>query len=320
MKIVLLDTDTLGFDLDYSLFETFGEVMEYSHTCQEDVIKRSCEAEVLISNKITYTRDMLEQLPKLKLICLTSTGVNTVDLKAAHDCGICVSNIRGYSTNSVVQLTFAMLFSLLMPLEEYNQYVKKGEYIEDTQFKHFCMTWNELDGKTFGIVGLGQIGQNVAKVAKAFGCHVIYYSTSGKNNHSDFERVGFEQMLSQSDIISIHAPLNEQTKSLFDRKAFQRMKPTAILLNLGRGPIVDENDLVEALNEDWIKGAGLDVLEVEPMKKNHPIQQLKNQRKVFITPHVGWASVEARNRMVKEVYQNINEFLQGKPRNQVNVF
>ncbi|WZL80052.1 D-2-hydroxyacid dehydrogenase [Vallitaleaceae bacterium 9-2] len=318
MKIVLLDTDSLGYDLDYTSFHSLGEVITYKHTPQEEIVKRCYDADVLISNKIHYTQEILFALPNLKLICLTSTGTNTVDLSAADACGVCVSNIKGYSTQSVVLLTFAMLMYLLVPMSGYDDYVKRGSYIEDTKFSHYTMTWHELAGKTFGIVGLGAIGQEVAKIATTFGARIIYYSTTGKNDHKEYRRVDFDTLLQESDIISIHAPLTEATTNLFDSAAFRKMRPTAILMNFGRGPIVNEKELVEALNEGWIFRAGLDVLEEEPMKLHHPMQRLKDKNKLIITPHIAWASVESRNRMLNEVYQNIEAFFQGKPRNKVN--
>ena len=318
MDIILLDTDSLGFDLDYSVFHKLGNVKTYSHTLQKEVVSRCKNADVLISNKVHYTQEILEALPKLQLICLTSTGTNTVDLNVAKEKNICVSNIKGYSTQSVVQLMFAMLFYLLVPLKGYDEYVKVENYVNDTSFSHYTMTWHELAGQTLGIVGLGAIGEQVAKIATTFGCKVIYYSTSGKHNHEEYERVDFESLLKRSDIISIHAPLTKDTKNLFHRQVFKKMKPTSILMNFGRGPIVNEEELIEALNNGWIHRAGLDVLEQEPMKEEHPIKKLLNKDKLIITPHIAWASVESRNRMIDEVYKNIDSFYKGQPRNKVN--
>lgn len=317
MKIVFLDTNTLGFDLDFSRFSSFGEVRTYGHSTTEEILDRGKDAQILISNKVYYNEEIMKQLPNLKLICLTSTGTNTVDVNKAKELGIRVCNIVGYSTESVVQLTFSMIFYLLAPLAYYDRYVKEGEYVEDYQFKHFHHTWHELYGKTLGIVGFGRIGQRVAQIANAFGAKVIYYSTSGDNHHKEYEEVSFESLLEKSDLISIHAPLNESTKYLFRKEAFCRMKKSAILINLGRGLIVHEEELIEALNQEQITAAALDVLEFEPMKKKHPIENLINKNKLFITPHIAWASIEARNRMLDEVYQNIESYLSGGSRNQV---
>lgn len=317
MKIVLFDTNTLGFDLDFSPFEHFGEVSTYTFSTSEECTVRGKDADICISNKIQYTKTLMEQLPKLKLICLTSTGINTVDLDYAREKGIAVCNIKGYSTYSVAQHTFTLLFSLMSPMRYYDDYVKEGRYIEDVQFSHYEETWNDLSGKTFGIVGLGMIGKQVGSIARLFGANVIYYSTSGKNKDDQFEQVTFDELIIQSDIISIHAPLNENTMNLFDLLSFKKMKPNCILLNLGRGAIVVEEDLVEALNKGYIAKAGIDVLSFEPMEKNHPYMSVKDQSKIFITPHIAWASIESRSRMIHEVICNIESFLEGKKRNRV---
>lgn len=317
MKIVFLDTHSLGYDLDFSRFTSFGDVFTYGHSTEEEILERAKDAQIVISNKVYYSEILMKKLPNLQLICLTSTGTNTVDLQKAGELGIRVCNIVGYSTESVVQLTFSMMFYLLAPLAYYDRYVKEGDYVEDYQFQHFHHTYHELNNKTLGIVGFGNIGRRIAQVAKVFGAKVIYYSTSGQNHQEDYEEVTFDELLSRSDIISIHAPLNASTKYLFRREAFCKMKRTAILINLGRGLIVHEEELIDALNQEEIAAAALDVLEYEPMKREHPILRLKQKDKLFITPHIGWASIEARNRMLDEVHQNIESFLTGGKRNQV---
>lgn len=319
MKIVLFDTNTMGMDLDFSPFERFGNVEKYAFSTPSECIERGKEATVCISNKIQYTPQLLDELKGLKLICLTSTGTNTVDLDYARQKGITVCNIVGYSTLSVTQLTFSLLFYLMAPLNFYDHYVKKGDYVNDFKFTHYQQTWNDLSGKTYGIVGLGNIGLQVAKAAEAFGANVIYYSTSGRNSNDQYTRVSFDELLSTSDIISIHAPLNDQTNQLFDLVAFSKMKSSAILLNLGRGAILVEEDLVTALNRGMISKAGIDVLAVEPMIADHPFKKIEDQSKLFVTPHIGWASIESRKRMVDEVVLNIEAFLEGKNRNCVNL-
>lgn len=318
MKLVLLDSDTLGYDLDFSVFDQFGDVECYKYSSVDDVIARAYDADVCISNKIQYNKDLLERLPKLKLICLTSTGTNTADLEECRKRNINVCNIVGYSTQSVVQLTYSIMFYLLAPLKFYDEYTKDGGYTNDFSFSHYNHTWNELSGKTLGIVGLGAIGRKVATIGQAFGANVIYYSTSGKNSNSDFKQVSFDELLNQSDIISVHAPLNEQTDHLFGIEEFKKMKDASIIINLGRGPIVNEEELVEALNLGYIHKAGLDVLAVEPMIKDHPSNKLLDKDRMLITPHVGWASIEARNRMIQEVVLNIKSFIDGEARNVVN--
>jgi lactate dehydrogenase-like 2-hydroxyacid dehydrogenase len=317
MKIVLFDTKTLGYDLEFSPFERFGEVLCYDFSTEDECIVRGQDAEICISNKIQYTPYLLEHLPNVKLICLTSTGTNTIDLAYAKEKGIAVCNIKGYSTYSVAQHTFTLLFSLMSPMQYYDDYVKTGSYIDDFLFSHYQKTWNDLSGKTVGIVGLGMIGKQVGTIAQCFGANVIYYSTSGHNQNDQFERVTFDELIVQSDIISIHAPLNEKTMNLFDLIAFKKMKSNCIFLNLGRGAIVVEADLVEALDKGYIAKAGIDVLSYEPMTKNHPYTHLQQKDKLFVTPHIAWASIESRNKMIQEVVLNIESFLNGFIRNRV---
>jgi len=200
-------------------------------------------------------------------------------------------------------------------LRYYDTYVKSGQYIKSDNFSHFKVRFHELAGKTWGIIGLGEIGRGVANIAKAFGCEVIYYSTSGKNNNSDYKRVDLDTLLSESDIVSIHAPLNDMTRGLIGESQLRMMKKDAILLNLGRGPIIDEQALTKALKENWIGGAGLDVLSAEPMSASNPLIEIQDSTKLIITPHIAWATVEARRKVVDEVYKNIEAFLKGEERN-----
>lgn len=216
-----------------------------------------------------------------------------------------------------MQHTFAMLFYLLEKLRTYDEYVKSGEYIKSPAFTYLGESFNDITGMTYGIIGLGAIGREVAKVAQAFGCRVIYYSTSGRNNNCDYERVDLDTLLRESDIISIHAPLNENTQGLINLDNLNKMKKSAILLNLGRGPIVNENDLAYALKNDIIAAAGLDVLTREPMTKDNPLFDIKDSRKLLITPHMAWGSVEARRRLMEEVCKNIEAYINGKERNVV---
>lgn len=311
MIIKLLDTKTLGYDLTFERFKEFGDVEIFDFTQDDELIARCLDADILISNKIQYNKEVLQILPKLKLICLTSTGTNTVDLLAAKENSIVVKNIVHYSTASVVQLTYAMLFKLMTPLNYYDHYVKSGRYIDDYSFGHYEVNWHELSGKTLGIVGMGHIGQSVAKVAEAFGARVIYYSTSGENHNKLYEEVVFDDLLKQSDIISIHAPLTPKTMHLFTRESFKKMKKSSYLLNLGRGAIVDEEALIDALNQQDIAAAGIDVLAIEPMTSNHCIYNLEESNRLIMTPHIGWASIESRQRMLDEVYKNIKAYLQG---------
>ncbi|MFU0826785.1 MAG: 2-hydroxyacid dehydrogenase [Lachnoclostridium sp.] len=315
MKLVFMETDTLGDDVDLSIFEEFGEVMKYNKSDPEKNWERASEADILIVNKIPMNEANLKAAKQLKLICITATGTNIVDFDYTNKRNIAVANVKGYSTHSVVQHTFALLFYVYEKLKFYDDFVKSGEYAKSDIFSRFDMKFNELYQKTWGIIGLGEIGRGVADVAKAFGCHVIYYSTSGKNKNPDYEQVDLDTLLKTSDIISIHAPLNSNTENLIDKDAFAKMKNTAVLLNLGRGPIVNEEALADALENNRIAAAGLDVLKVEPMLPDSPLLRIKDSNKLIITPHIAWATVEARKRCVQEVYENIKAFLKGEERN-----
>ena len=245
----------------------------------------------------------------LKLVCVTATGTNNLDKEYLAKRGIEWRNVAGYSTETVAQHTFALLFFLMEKLSYYDDYVKSEQYVGDVMFTHFSNVFHELNGKTWGIIGLGNIGRRVAEIAKLFGCRVIYYSTSGKNNNADYERVSFEELLAQSDVVSVHAPLDENTKGLMNYEAFSKMKKTAIFLNLGRGPIVVEKDLADALKEGLIAAAGLDVLSVEPMSVDNPLREIKDSEKLIITPHIAWASVEARTRLMEIICNQIKEYM-----------
>lgn len=317
LKIVVLDRDTVGSDVDFTGLEDFGEVAIYGKSDYEQISHRVCDADVVVTNKCKMNEETLGDARNLKLICLTATGYNNVQTDYTKKKGIAVANVAGYSTKSVVQHTFAMLFYIWEKLAYYDSYVKTGEYTKCPNFCHMDQKFHELDGKTYGIIGLGAIGKGVAKIAEAFGCRVIYYSTSGKNNCGDYEQVTFDELLAQSDIVSIHAPLNEQTEGLMNIEAFRKMKPSAVLLNAGRGPIVVEEDLVCALEEELIAGAALDVISVEPMLQDCPLMKIKDSKKLLVTPHIAWATVEARQRVVDEVCLNIQAFINGKERNRV---
>jgi lactate dehydrogenase-like 2-hydroxyacid dehydrogenase len=317
MKIVFLETDTLGDDVDLSIFDQLGEVKRYPCSDPTQNAKRCEEADILIVNKVPMNEETLQPAKQLKLICITGTGTNMVDFNYTNGRGITVANVKGYSTQSVVQHTFALFFYLYEKLSYYDQFVKSGEYIRSDIFSHFVVKFHELSGKTWGIIGLGEIGRGVAEVAKQFGCNIIYYSTSGKNNNPDYKQVELDTLLEQSDVISIHAPLNDKTNQLIGEEELRKMKKTAILLNLGRGPIINENALAKALKEDWIGGAGLDVLTVEPMAATNPLIEIQDSKKLIITPHIAWATVEARKRVTEEVYKNIEAFYRHEERNVV---
>ena len=309
MKLVFLDTKTIGEDIDLSAYDALGEVVKYGFSTLEEIPERVKDADVLIVNKIAINEQTIGTAKNLKLVCVTATGTNNLDKEYLKKRGIAWRNVAGYSTESVTQHTFALLFYLLEKIRYYDDYVKSGDYAQSPIFTHFDEAFTELSGKTWGIIGLGTIGRRVADIAKAFGARVIYYSASGSPAQEGYEQVDFETLLTTSDIVSVHAPLNEYTKDLMDREAFAKMKKTAIFLNLGRGPIVVEQDLYEALETGEIAAAGLDVLCEEPMSETNPLAKIKDSKKLIITPHIAWASVEARNRLMQIIAEQIREFL-----------
>ena len=308
MKIVFLDVKTIGEDIDLSGFERFGEVVKYGFSSPEESRERTKDADVVVLNKVQINEQTIGDAEHLKLVCVTATGTNNLDKEYLAAKGIEWRNVAGYSTESVAQHTFGLLFYLLEKLAYYDEYVKSERYVGDTVFTHFEKVFHELSGKTWGIIGLGNIGRRVADIAKMFGCRVIYYSTSGKNSQKDYERVDFDTLLAESDIVSVHAPLTAETQGLMNKEAFAKMKKTAIFLNLGRGPIVVEEDLAEALENETIAAAGLDVLAVEPMVKENPLRRIKDSKRLIITPHIAWASVEARTRLMKIIEGQVEEF------------
>ncbi|MCX7761065.1 MAG: D-2-hydroxyacid dehydrogenase [Hydrogenothermaceae bacterium] len=317
MKIAILDAKTLGDDVNLNIFRDFGYLEIHPTTSREETIDRVKDKNIVITNKVVIDKEVMDSAPDLKLICVAATGYNNIDINYAKQKGVAVTNVAGYSTNSVVQHTFAMLFYLLQNLRYYDEYVKSGDYSKSPIFTNLDKPFYEINGKVWGIIGLGTIGRAVGKIAKAFGCKVIYYSTSGKNIDPEFERKSFEELLSISDIISIHAPLTENTKNLITYDRIKLMKKDAILLNLGRGSIVNESDLAKALDEGLIRAAGLDVLEREPINPDNPLLKIKNRERLLITPHIAWTSIEARNKLINEIYLNIKAFSLGKERNRV---
>lgn len=308
MKIVFLDAKTIGDDIDLSAYDTLGEVVKYSFSQPEEVPERAADADVLIVNKIRIDEAAVGRADHLKLVCVTATGTNNLDKDYLERRGIAWRNVADYSTQSVAQHTFAMLFFLLEKLRYYDDYVKEGRYINDTVFTHFAEHFYELKGKTWGIIGLGNIGRRVAAIAEAFGAEVIYTSPSGSAPQEGYHQVDLDTLLAESDIISVHAPLNQYTENLISKNALKKMKKTCIFLNLGRGPIVNEQDLADALMQGEIAAAGLDVLCQEPMSSGNPLMAIKDSRKLFITPHIGWASVESRTRLMDIIFHQIKEF------------
>lgn len=306
MKIVCLDAATLG-NYDLSVFKEFGEFQSYRVTPKDKVIERLKDADVAMVNKIIINKEVLDNT-KLKLILETATGVNNIDVSYANSKNIIVKNAAGYSTTSVVQHTFALIFAFLNQIVFYSDWSKKGKWSECEIFTDYTKTLSTLNGKKHGIIGLGTIGKEVAKISKTFGAKIAYYSTSGQNHNTEFEELSLEKLLKECDIISIHAPLNEKTKNLLCYKELALLKENAVLVNVGRGGIINETDLAKILDEKNIR-VGLDVLEIEPMVKNHPLLNIKNKDNLIITPHLAWASEESLEALMKIVYNNLKEWI-----------
>lgn len=317
MKIVFLETACLGNGINYDMFSQIGEVEKYDYTPLDKLSERIADADIIVLNKIPMNESTLAGAKNLKLICITATGTNIVDFAYTNKMGITVANVKGYSTPTVAQHTFALYFALAEQIAYYDNCVKSKDYSKSEMFVHYGPQFHDFCGQTWGIVGLGEIGKKVAQIAEAFGCKVQYYSTSGKNRNAEYQQVSFDELLTTSDVISIHAPLNEATQDLFDKKAFEKMKSNAIILNLGRGPIIKEQALADAINNNQIAGAGLDVFTVEPLPETSPLLKVEKKEKMILTPHIAWASLEARTRLVQEVYWNIEAFINGKERNVV---
>lgn len=305
MKIVFLDALTFG-ESDLSAFDSLGEVEIFQTTSPEEVQNRITNCDVIVTNKVVIDDSHMLRTPSLKLICVAATGMNNVDLISAKQRDISVKNVAGYSTDSVIQHTFSMLFYLLGHSKYYDEYVKKGTYSQSKIFTNVSKPFFELKGKRWGIIGLGSIGRGVANIAKVFGAEILYYSTSGKNKTEDFWHVKLEELLKTCDIISIHAPLNEQTNNLLDYEQLLTCKNGAIILNLGRGGIINEEAVARIVDEKNIS-FGLDVLMKEPMQDDHPLLRVKTQENLYITPHIAWTSVEAREKLIAGVVVNIKE-------------
>ncbi len=318
MKLVILERDSAGTDIDVSCFEQFGTVTCYANTTAAQAAERIKDADIIISNKAPMNQSTLADAPNVKLICLLATGYDCVDLTYCKSRGIKVANVVNYCTPAVAQHTLLLALMLSGKTAFYDQYVKSGAYSAQERFSNFDRTFHDLEGMTWGIIGMGTIGRKVASLADAFGCKVQFYSASGNSTCTDYPRVGLDTLLCTSDIVSLHCPLTDRTRSLIDKHAFEKMKPTAILINVARGPVVNTQDLYEALTTGKIMAAGLDVLEKEPMAHNNPLSQIQDSTKLIITPHMSWASVESRTRLIAEVAKNIQAFLDGVDRNVIN--
>lgn len=320
MKIVILERNSVGTDVSVDCISDFGEVTIYRNTVSvEEVRDRVKEADVIIANKSPLREETLKDAPNVKLICEFATGYDNCDLAYCKSRGIKVTNVRDYCTGMVAQHTFALALALSEKLPHYDNYVKSGEYSAQDRFSNFDLPFLELEGKTWGIVGMGNIGRRVAGIAEAMGCKVIFHSVTGKSTCTEYEQVNKETLLAESDFLSLHCPLSDLTRNFIDAAALRKMKKTAVLINVARGRVVDNTALYEALVKGEIAAAGLDVVENEPLELSNPLSKFKDSNRLIITPHLAWASVEARTRCVQGAYENIAAFLRGEDRNVVNL-
>lgn len=319
MKIVLLERNSVGTDVSMNCMNELGEVTAYANTVTcEDVAERVGDAEIVVCNKAPMREESLRSCPNVKLICELATGYDNCDLAYCASRGIQVRNVVDYSTDMVAQHTFTLALALSQKLMYYDNYVKSGTYGEQDRFSNFDLPFYELSGKTWGIAGMGNIGRRVAAIATTFGCRVIFHSITGNSTCTDYPRVDKETLLRESDFLSLHCPLSDLSRNFIDAEALKKMKRTAILINVARGAVVDNHALYEALEAGEIMAAGLDVIEKEPITPDNPLGKIMDSNRLIITPHLAWASVEARTRCVEGVYENIKAFQNGVDRNVVN--
>ena len=311
MKLVFLDAATMGGDIDLGPLRQFGDLTVYDNTQPIDVIPRIEQADIVLVNKVKLGKMQLQAARNLKLICVAATGLDPIDLDYAAEKGIVVKNVAGYSTDSVAQTTFLHILSCMQQGPYFNEYAHSGAYPASGLPTHFGGRYfHELSGKRLGIIGLGAIGRKVAAIASAFGMEVVYYSTRGEERSGGlYRRLGLEELLQTSDLVTIHAPLNDKTRGLIGKAGLDKMKASAYLFNLGRGAIVDECALVEALNKNRLAGAGIDVFSTEPLPADHCYRRVKDKSKLFLTPHIAWASIEARRRLVAMMAENISRYI-----------
>ena len=301
---MFLDAATMG-DVSFEPFERLGDFVSYAASSPEEARERVADADVVMINKVLVNKELIDAAKSLKLICVAATGVNNIDVDYAASKGIPVRNVAGYSTDSVAQATFMHILSLIGGAPYFDHSVKSGSYSRSGMFTDPNWNWWELAGKTIGIIGMGNIGMKVAKIAEAFGMKVCYYSTSGTGHCKDYPCLPLEELLKVSDVVSVHAPLNDRTLNLLGAKEFAMMKPTAYVVNAGRGAIIVEKDLAEAVDSGVIAGAGIDVFVQEPIPQDHPYLKMKHPERMRLAPHVAWASVEARDRLVAMMAGNV---------------
>lgn len=316
MKIVILDAKTLGDDIDFSAFDKLGDVSVYQTTSPLQLEERIKDADVLVLNKVKLDEENLVYAKKLKLICVTATGFDNIDVNYCwkHEIGVC--NVRGYSTNSVAQLTVSMALSLMTNLGDFDSYVKSGRYTSSGIQNHLKPYFNEIEGKTWGIIGFGNIGGRVAEIAHALGCNVIINPHKKKDG---YDCVDLEELCRKSDIISVHVPLTAETKNMIDEEHIAMMKDGVVFINVSRGAVADEEALTTAVENGKIGGLGIDVYSTEPMSADSPYNRILQKKNVIFTPHMAWGAYEARVRCMNEVLKNIETFLMGGKRNRVDL-
>lgn len=304
MKIVFLDAGTMGTS-SLAPIESQGELVAWPNSTPEESVARVSDCDVLIVNKIKVNDRLLDAAPRLRLVCEAGTGINNIDVDACERRGVLVRNVAGYSTDSVVQETFMHILNLLGNGAYFDEVVKSGAYSRSGLFTDYSRPFIEMAGKTLGVIGLGAIGSKVARIGTAFGMNVVYYSTSGTSHSTEYPSVPLERLMRESDVISVHAPYNERTAGLVGEKELRMMKPKAIIVNMGRGGIVVEDALAKVIDEGVIGGAGLDVYSVEPIPADHPLLHTRHPERLSLTPHVAWASIEARERLIQSIADNI---------------
>ena len=304
MKIVFLDSGTMGTS-SLAPIESQGELVAWPNSTPEESVARVSDCDVLIVNKIKVNDRLLDAAPRLRLVCEAGTGINNIDVDACERRGVLVRNVAGYSTDSVVQETFMHILNLLGNGAYFDEVVKSGAYSRSGLFTDYSRPFIEMAGKTLGVIGLGAIGSKVARIGTAFGMNVVYYSTSGTSHSTEYPSVPLERLMRESDVISVHAPYNERTAGLVGEKELRMMKPKAIIVNMGRGGIVVEDALAKVIDEGVIGGAGLDVYSVEPIPADHPLLHTRHPERLSLTPHVAWASIEARERLIQSIADNI---------------
>lgn len=314
MKITILDAETLGSDVSFNLFDELGETVIFNNTSVHDIENNIADSDVVILNKIKLNESNLKSAENLKLICVAATGYDNIDLAYCKEHGIAVCNVVGYSTNSVSQLTLAMALALSVNLKPFCDFVNDGSYSKSGVANKLTPVYHELSGKTWGIIGLGNIGKQVGAVAKALGCNVIGFKRTPDDFCPCFD---LEYIFKNSDIVSVHLPLSDETRGIINKDLISKMKENAIFINVARGAVTDEKALADAVKSRKIAGLGVDVYSVEPFLENHPFYSLLNLPNVCLTPHMAWGSYEARVRVLEEIKKNINSFLNGEKRNRL---